>query len=62
MKYNPFRQVKNYKEYNEKQINDLIKQAGKSTYYYDYLIDRLYFYGDDKRKENVLTINLDFKI
>ena len=49
MVYNPFQDVKNYKEYTENEINDLIKQTNNSKFLYDYLIDRLYFYDNNKR-------------
>lgn len=59
MTFNPFQGVKNYKEYTENEINDLIKQANKSKFLYDYLIDRLYFY-DNNNKRN--TKNQDYNI
>lgn len=61
MVYNPFQNIKNYKEYNENEINDLIQQANKSKFLYDYLIDRLYFYNDNNKRNtkkedyNILT-------
>lgn len=59
MVYNPFQDIKNYKEYTENEINDLIQQANKSKFLYDYLIDRLYFY-DNNNKRN--TKNQDYNI
>ncbi len=60
MVYNPFQDIKNYKEYTENEINDLIEQANNSKFLYDYLIDRLYFYDNNKRNTkqddyNILT-------
>ena len=48
MIYNPFQSVKNYSNYTENEINELIKQAGNSKFLYDYLIDKLYFYSPNK--------------
>lgn len=59
MTYNPFQDVKNYKEYSENEINDLIQQANKSKFLYDYLIDRLYFYNDNNKRN---TKNQDYNI
>ena len=66
MTFNPFQGVKNYSEYSENEINDLIKQANKSKFLYDYLIDRLYFYNNNKRNTkqddyNILTARTMYK-
>ena len=66
MTFNPFQDIKNYKEYTENEINDLIKQANKSKFLYDYLIDRLYFYNNNKRNTkqddyNILTARTMYK-
>ena len=45
MIYNPFQKVGNYSNYTENEINTMIEKAGKSQFLYDYLIDKLYFYG-----------------
>lgn len=67
MTYNPFQGVKNYKEYNENEINDLIQKANKSKFLYDYLIDRLYFYDNNNKRNtkkddyNILTARTIYK-
>ena len=66
MTYNPFQDIKNYSEYNENEINDLIKQASDSKFLYDYLIDRLYFYDNNKRNTkkddyNILSARTMYK-
>lgn len=67
MTFNPFQDIKNYKEYTEKEINDLIKQANNSKFLYDYLIDRLYFYDNNnkrntkKQEYNILTARTMYK-
>ncbi|SHJ05809.1 hypothetical protein SAMN02745671_02549 [Anaerovibrio lipolyticus DSM 3074] len=57
MIFNPYQQVKNYQEYTETEIIDMLERE-KNPFLYDYLIDRLYFYNVKKRNTKKEEYNI----
>lgn len=58
MNYNIYK-IKNYQNYNEEEILDLLKLAN-NQYQYDSVIDRLYFYNNENNK-NFIPRELNIK-